>query len=50
LESASSLAIEIDVDITESTSELKLNAIELDLGAATLTPVARPSFDRPQPR
>jgi len=25
------------VDITESTSELKLNAIELDLGAATLT-------------
>ena len=29
--------VEIDVDITESTSELKLNAIELALGAAPLT-------------
>jgi puromycin-sensitive aminopeptidase len=29
--------VEIDVDITESTKDLKLNAIELDLGAATLT-------------
>jgi puromycin-sensitive aminopeptidase len=29
--------VEIDVDITESTKEVKLNAIELDLGAATLT-------------
>jgi puromycin-sensitive aminopeptidase len=38
LESASFAGrVEIDVDITESTSELKLNAIELDLGAATLT-------------
>jgi len=34
LESASFAGrVEIDVDITESTSELKLNAIELDLGA-----------------
>src|SRR5665213_1169540 len=29
--------VEIDVDITESTKEVKLNAIELELGAATLT-------------
>jgi len=29
--------VEIDVDIMEPTSALKLNAIELDLGAATLT-------------
>jgi puromycin-sensitive aminopeptidase len=29
--------VEIDVDITESTKVVKLNAIELDLGAATLT-------------
>ncbi len=29
--------VEIDVEITESTKEVKLNAIELDLGAATLT-------------
>ena len=29
--------VEIDVDVTASTTTLKLNAIELDLGAATLT-------------
>jgi puromycin-sensitive aminopeptidase len=29
--------VEIDVDVTESTKEVKLNAIELELGAATLT-------------
>jgi puromycin-sensitive aminopeptidase len=29
--------VEIDVEISESTKEVKLNAIELDLGAATLT-------------
>jgi puromycin-sensitive aminopeptidase len=29
--------VEIDVDVTEPTKEVKLNAIELDLGAATLT-------------
>ncbi|HEY5009753.1 MAG TPA: hypothetical protein VIH73_01265, partial [Acidimicrobiales bacterium] len=29
--------VEIDVEIAESTNEVKLNAIELDLGAATLT-------------
>ncbi len=31
--------VEIDVDITQPTTEVKLNAIELDLGAATLTAV-----------
>jgi aminopeptidase N len=29
--------VEVDVDLTESTTVVKLNAIELDLGAATLT-------------
>ena len=29
--------VEIDVEIADSTNEVKLNAIELDLGAATLT-------------
>src|ERR1035438_6943140 len=29
--------VEIDVEITEPTSEMRLNAIELDLSAATLT-------------
>jgi puromycin-sensitive aminopeptidase len=38
LESASFAGrVEIDVDIMEATKTLKLNAIELDLGAATLT-------------
>ncbi len=38
LESATfSGRVEIDVDIAESTKNVKLNAIELDLGAATLT-------------
>ncbi len=31
--------VEIDVDIAEPTTEVKLNAVELDLGAATLTAV-----------
>ena len=29
--------VEIDVDITESVSELTLNAVELELGAATVS-------------
>ena len=29
--------VEIDIEITEATNEVKLNSIELDLGAATLT-------------
>lgn len=29
--------VEVDVEVTESTKHVKLNAIELDLGAATLT-------------